>query len=123
MRTDRSVPSRLDLGAVPGHMLRNFVARYEDGGVQPYPVTSFVDGEGRACVVGAFAGACSLEEFASSKACRTFLDGPLVEISRLFEDGRVTPAEVYDACLLELAGRIADRPARAEAVSAEAVPA
>jgi hypothetical protein len=105
MMIDRSAPPALQLDAVSGRMLRNYVARYESGGVQPHPVTSFVDARGRACVVGAFAGARSLEEFASSEACRSFLDGPLVAISRLFEDGRVTPAEVYDACLVELAFR------------------
>lgn len=105
MTTDRSAPPALDLDAVSERMLRNYVARYESGGVQPHPVTSFVDARGRACVVGAFADADSLEEFAASEACRTFLDGPLVGISRLFEDGRVTPAEVYDACLVELAFR------------------
>lgn len=111
----------LDLTPLPDRMLRNYVARYEGGGVQPRPVTSFVDRRGRACVVGAFAGARTLEEFAASAACRTFLEGPLVRLSRLFEDGRITPAEVYDACLLELAGRRrsgASRAAPREAVTA-----
>ena len=102
MTTDRLIS---DLASVPKHMLRNYVDRYERGGVQPHPVTSFVDGEGRACIVGAFADADSIEEFASTEACRTFLRGPLVRISRLFEDGHVTPAQVYDAGLLELARR------------------
>ncbi len=119
MTIDRAAPPALDLDAVSGHMLRNYVARYESGGVQPHPVTSFVDARGRACVVGAFADAGSLEEFASSEACRTFLDGPLVGISRLFEDGRVTPAEVYDACLVELAyRRVAAEPGREAAPAA-----
>lgn len=122
MTNDRTLPSALDLSEVPGRMLRNFVARYEDGGVQPHPVTSFVDEAGRACVVGAFSGARSLEEFAASEACRTFLQGPLVEISRLFEDGRVTAPEVYDACLMELARR-GGRRREAEADTGAAVPA
>lgn len=122
MTTDRSAPSPLDLDALPQRMLRNFVARYESGGIQPHPVTSFVDARGRACVVGAFAGARSLEEFASSEACRTFLQGPLVEISRLFEDGRVAPAEVYDACLMELTRRRASEVAAGQAPAAS-VPA
>lgn len=102
MTSRRPVP---DLTSLSDRMLRNYVVRYEDGGVQPHPVTSFVDRRGRACIVGAFAGARTLEEFAASEACRTFLERPLVRISRLFEDGRITAAEVYDACLLELAGR------------------
>lgn len=114
MTNHRSLPSELDVSAVPERMLRNFVARYENGGVQPHPVTSFVDERGRACVVGAFSGARSLEEFAGTEACRTFLQGPLVTLSRLFEDGRVTPAEVYDACLMELARRAARREAEEE---------
>lgn len=119
MTIDRAAPPALDLDAVSGRMLRNYVARYESGGVQPHPVTSFVDARGRACVVGAFADAASLEEFAASEACRTFLDGPLVGISRLFEDGRVTPAEVYDACLVELAyRRVAAQPGREAARAA-----
>lgn len=118
MTNDRSTPSELDLGAVPERMLHNFVARYESGDVQPHPVTSFVDDRGRACVVGAFSGARSLEEFAGTEACRTFLQGPLVAISRLFEDGRVTPAEVYDACLMELAGRRVRREAEPEPAGA-----
>lgn len=117
MTNDRPLPSVLDLSDVPARMLRNFVARYEDGGVQPHPVTSFVDERGRACVVGAFSGARSLEEFAGTEACRTFLQGPLVEVSRLFEDGRVTAPEVYDACLMELVRRGARRRARREAES------
>lgn len=117
MTTDRP---DLDLASVPKRMLRNYVARYEGGGVQPHPVTSFVDGRGRACVVGAFAGAGSLEEFAATEACRVFLEGPLVRISRLFEDGHVTPAEVYDACLIELAGRRARREAGDPAMPAPA---
>lgn len=115
MTNDRAHPPALELSDVPDRMLHNFVARYEDGGVQPHPVTSFVDERGRACVVGAFSGARSLEEFADTEACRTFLQGPLVEISRLFEDGRVTAAEVYDACLIELARRGGRRGARREA--------
>lgn len=117
MTTDRLIS---DLASVPKQMLRNYVRRYERGGVQPHAVTSFVDGEGRACIVGAFADADSLEEFASSDVCRTFLQGPLVRISRLFEDRHVTPAQVYDACLLELAGRRAPEDA---ATPAAAVPA
>lgn len=122
MTIDRSAPAALHLGAVPRRMLRNFVARYESGGVQPHPVTSFVDARGRACVVGAFAGARTLEEFASSEACRTFLQGPLVNISRKFEDGQVAAAEVYDACLLELTCRRASEEAAGPAPAAS-VPA
>lgn len=119
--TDRG--AELDLSPFPPRMLRNYVARYESGGVQPHPVTSFVDGRGRACVVGAFAGAASLEEFASTEACRTFLEGPLVRVSRLFEDGRVTAAEVYDACLLELTARRGSDAAARDAAPGVAVPA
>lgn len=102
--TDGTPPAR-ELRSLPGSMLRNYVSRYEEGGVQPHPRLSFVDAEGRACIVGALAGARSLREFAATEVCRSFPRGPLERLSRLFEDGRVTPGEVYRDCLLELARR------------------
>lgn len=98
----------LRLRELSDRMLENYVARYEEGGVQPRPCLRFVDAEGRACIVGALAGAASVEEFAESDACRSFLEGALVEISRMFEERRITAADVYAECLLELTRREAD---------------
>lgn len=95
----------LGLHRLPARMLENYVSRYEEGGVQPHPRLSFVDGEGRACIVGAMAGARSLEEFAGWSACGDLPDGQLERLSRLFEDGRITADGVYRECILELSRR------------------
>lgn len=94
-----------ELRAVSDRLLENFVRRYECGGVQRRPRLRFVDAEGRACIVGAMADVESSREFAESDHFRTFRSGPLVRISRKFEEGRVSSTDVYDACLLELARR------------------
>lgn len=94
-----------ELRAVSNRLLENYVRRYESGGVQRRPRLRFVDAEGRACIVGAMADVDSSREFAESDHFRSFRSGPLVRISRMFEEGRVSAAEVYDACLLELARR------------------
>lgn len=94
-----------ELRSVSDRLLRNYVRRYESGGVQRRPRLRFVDAEGRACIVGAMADVESSREFAESDHFRSFRSGPLVRISRMFEEGRVSPAEVYDACVLELARR------------------
>lgn len=94
---------------LPGHMLSNYVRRYEAGGVQERPRLRFVDGEGRACVAGALAGAASAADFASGPCGRDFLGSDLEAVSRLFEDGRLTAAQMYRECLLERARRAAGR--------------
>lgn len=110
----------IEISTLSDRLLRNYVRRYEGGGVQPRPRLRFVDAEGRACIVGAMADVDSSREFAATGLFRALRSGPLVRISRKFEDGRITPAQVYDACLLELTRRSgADAPAREEA---EAVP-
>lgn len=96
------------LRQIPDRMLRNFVARFEADGVQRRPCLRFVDRRGRACIVGAFADAASSREFGTTEAGRTFLEGPLLAISRAFEDGVISAADVYLECLLELARRDAE---------------
>lgn len=105
----------VELDALPDRMLRNFVCRYEDGGVQRRPRLRFVDDRGRACLAGALTGARTSREFADSAAGRSFRQGPLLRLSREFEAGRLSAAQLYDACLMELARRSTeedDRPER-----------
>lgn len=105
----------ISLESIPDRMLHNFVRRYEAGGVQPHPRLRFVDEEGRACIACALAGASSSREFARTDAGRSFLGGPLEEISRRFEACRLTPDRFYAECLLELARRIERSPDQASA--------
>lgn len=97
------------LRRIPDGMLNNYVERYEQGGVQRRPCLRFVDEEGRACVVGALAGAGTVEEFAGTEACARFPGGILERISRLFEDRRLTADRMYAESLLELTRRRAGR--------------
>lgn len=97
------------LRRIPERMLNNYVERYERGGVQRRPCLRFVDEEGRACVVGALAGAASVEEFTRTEACARFPGGTLERISRLFEDRHLTADRMYAESLLELTRRRAGR--------------
>lgn len=94
-----------ELRSLSDRLLRNYVRRYEAGRVQQRPRLRVVDGDGRACLVGAMAGVDSSRELAAIGLFRSFRAGPLSRISRLFEEGRVSSGQVYDACLLELARR------------------
>lgn len=94
-------------------MLRSFVARYERDEVQSTPRLRFVDAEGRACPAAALCDARSSADFARAAGERGgFLGGPLERVSRLFEAGRLRPAELYTESVLELTRRRAERTAR-----------
>lgn len=86
-------------------MLRNYVRAYEEGRVQRRPCLRFVNGAGRACVVGAMAGAARSREPADTELFRTFRSEPLLRLSRQFESGQLSAEGMYDACLLELTRR------------------
>lgn len=103
----------IDWTALPDAMLRNYVCRYESGGVQPRPTLRFVDAEGRACLAAAFCGARTSADVSRAAAAlgQPFHRGILEQVSRRFEAGRLSATEAYDACVLELAARRARRPA------------
>lgn len=96
-----------DWTTLPEAMLRNYVHRYESGGVQSHPTLRFVDAEGRACLAAALCGARSSAEVAPAAAAlgHPFHGGVLEQVSRRFEGGRLSAAQAYDACVLEMAAR------------------
>ncbi len=97
----------IDWTTLPDPMLRNYLRRYESGGVQSRPTLRFVDAQGRACLAAALCGARSSAEVAPAAAAlgHPFHGGVLEQVSRRFEGGHLSAAQAYDACVLELAAR------------------
>lgn len=109
----------IDWTTLPDPMLRNYIRRYESGGVQSRPTLRFVDAEGRACVAAAFCGARTSADVSEAAAAlgHPFLGGIMEHVSRRFESGRLSAAEAYDACVLELTARRVSRAASSAAVA------